>query len=315
MSTHRLIPVVRGGIGLSAFSALIGLLLALQLVLSPVAFASPSSPGRVSRPALTEQGVLDLAGVSVVRLLVTYTTTHAPIVCTGLGTLLGSWSPASPAEKNTWVLTDGTLISQNGQTCASSTRGQLASIQVYANNAYTHNLPPPVMIGQLTCRQVKSQPTACSDSAPERLAAAAGGVLFSFHSDAMHLQPFLRVAQQQSTGMQLGIELEDPAATATQWPASPVVGTTLQPQAYLTPRAVNIQAGSQSPGTPGSTPGASSPYEPGLPILNSLGNVIAIHQAGEKLLSGQAIQRLLSQQREFLPAALSLQNNPLNIAW
>ena len=317
MSTHSSIPEVRGGIALSAFSMLIGLLLALQqLGLSPVAFASSSSPERVSRPALTEQGVLDLAGVSVVRLVVTYTTTtHTQIACTGLGTLLGSWSPASLSEKNTWVLTDDTLISQNGQTCASSTRGQLTSIQIYANNAYTNNLPPPVVIGQLSCRQGQSQQTACSDSAPETLAAAAGGVLFSFHSDAMHLHPFLRVAQQQGTGMQLGIELEDPAATATPWPTSPVLGTDLQPQAYLTPKAVNTQAGSQSSGTPGSISSPNSPYEPGMPILNSLGNVIAMNLTGVKLLSGQAILSLLNQQPEFQPAAQSQQTNSLNIAW
>jgi serine/threonine protein phosphatase PrpC/rubrerythrin len=315
MSTHRSIPEVRGGIGLSAFSLLIGLLLALQLVLSPVAFASPSSPERVTRPAFTEQGVLDLAGVSLVRLVVTYTTTHAPIACTGLGTLLGSWSPTSLSEKNTWVLTDGTLISQNGQTCAPPARGQLTKIQMYANNAYTHNLSPPVVIGQLTCRQVQSQQTACSDSAPETLAAAAGGVLFSFHSDPMHLQPFLRVAQQLGTGMQLGIELEDPTATATPWPASPVLGTSVQPQAYLTPKAVNTRAGSQSSGTPSSNPSLTSPYEPGMPILNSLGNVIELNLTGGKLLPEQAILSLLSQQPEFQPAAQSQQTNPLNIAW
>src|SRR6266516_3469061 len=144
MSTHSSIPEMRGGIGLSAFSLLIGLLLALQLVLSPIALATSSSPGHISRQALTEQGVLDLAGVSVVRLVVTYTTTQAPIACTGLGTMLASWSPTTLSERNTWVLTDGSLLNPTGQSCASSTRGQLMSIQVYANNAYTDSLPPPV---------------------------------------------------------------------------------------------------------------------------------------------------------------------------
>jgi serine/threonine protein phosphatase PrpC/rubrerythrin len=315
MSTQSSIPEMRGGIGLSVFSLLIGLLLALQHILSPVVFASSSSPERVSRQVLTEQGVLDLAGVSVVRLVVTYTTTQASIACTGLGTLLASWSPTSLSEHNTWVLTDGTLISQNGQTCASSRRGQLTSIQVYANNAYTDSLPPPVMIGQLTCRQGQSQQIACGDSAPETLAAAAGAVLFSFHSDPMHLQPFLRVAPQQSTGLQLGIELEDRTATVTPWPPSPVLGTSLHPQTFLTPKAVNTQAGSQSSGTPGSIPSLSSPYEPGMPILNNQGNVIGMNLTGGRPLSGQAIVGLLSQQPEFQPSARSQQTNSLNIAW
>jgi serine/threonine protein phosphatase PrpC/rubrerythrin len=315
MSTHSSIPEMRGGIGLSAFSLLSGLLLALQLVLSPVALASSSSPERVSTPALTEQGVLDLAGVSLVRLVVTYTTTHTPIVCTGLGTLLGSWSPTSLSEKNTWVLTDGTLISQNGQTCAPPALGQLTSIQMYANTAYTHNLSPPVVIGQLTCQQGQSQKTSCRDSVPETLSSANGAVLVSLHTDAMHLQPFLGVAQQQSTGLQLGIELEDPAATATPWPASPVLGTTLQPQPYLTPKAVNTQAGSPSSGTPSSNPSLNSPYEPGMPILNSDGNVIGMSLTSGKRLTGQNILNLKSLEPEFQPAAQTQHTNLLNSSW
>src|SRR5260221_1355846 len=75
------------------------------------------------RRALTQQGVLDLAGVSVVRLVVYYSvggavirqdgydpTSNTEEQCTGLGTLVGSWSPASPTEKSNWVLTDGTLV-------------------------------------------------------------------------------------------------------------------------------------------------------------------------------------------------------------
>jgi serine/threonine protein phosphatase PrpC len=315
MSTHSSIPEGRVGIGLSAFSLLSGLLLALQLVLSPIAFASSSSPERANRPALTEQGVLELAGVSVVRLVVTYTTTHAQLNCTGLGTLVGSWSPASLSEQNTWVLTDGSLLNPNGQTCVSSTPGHLTSIQLYANTAYTDNLSPSVVIGQLTCRQGQSQRPVCSDSAPETLAAAAGAVLFSFHSDPMHLQPFLRVAQQQGTTMQLGIELEDRTATTTPWPTSPVLGTNLHPQTFLTPKAVNTQAGSPSSGTPGSIPSVSSPYEPGMPILNSQGNVIEMNLTGGRPLSGQAIMSLLSGQPEFQQPAQSQQTNPLNIAW
>ncbi len=315
MSTHSSIPEMRGGIGLSAFSLLIGLLLALQLVLSPIALATSSSPGHISRQALTEQGVLDLAGVSVVRLVVTYTTTQAPIACTGLGTMLASWSPTTLSERNTWVLTDGSLLNPTGQSCASSTRGQLMSIQLFANNAYTDNLPPPVAIDQLTCRQGQSQQITCGDSAPETLAVAAGAVLFSFHSNPMHLQPFLRVAPQQGIGMQLGIELEDRTAKANLWPPSPVLGTSLQPQAFMTPKAVNTQAGSQSSGTPGRIPSLSSPYEPGMPILNDQGNVIGMNLTGGRPLPGQAIVSLLNQQPEFQPAVRSQQTNPLNTAW
>ncbi len=116
MSTHSDLPEVRQGIVRFAFSMLGGLLLALQLVLSPVAFAA--STERLITPPPTQQSILDLAGVSVVRLVVEYsqTQTHTTVQCTGLGTLVGSWFPLTTTDKNNWVLTDGTLVNQGGQT-------------------------------------------------------------------------------------------------------------------------------------------------------------------------------------------------------
>src|SRR5258708_14247223 len=94
------------------------------------------------RRALTQQGVLDLSGVSVVRLVVYYTVPTPPILgdpvykiekqCTDLGTLVGSWSPASPTEKNNWVLTAGTLVNTKGQTVVLQQKSQLPRIQVLA---------------------------------------------------------------------------------------------------------------------------------------------------------------------------------------
>src|SRR5713226_2198698 len=179
MSTQSNTRKWRQGIGLTALSILSGLLLALQFVLPPVAFASPE------RPAAPPFTPLDLAGVSVVRLVVEYTgtTTHLTARCTGLGTLVASWSPTTPTEQNNWVLTDGTLVNVNGQTCVSTTKGSLTDIKLYANTLYTNSMLNLALIAELQCHQLTGQQKAtCSDMASETpLPAQDGALLLSFH--------------------------------------------------------------------------------------------------------------------------------------
>ncbi len=318
MSTHSHIPGLRGRIGLSALSILSGLLFALQLVLPSAAFATASE--HVTAPAFNAQGVLDLAGVSVVRLVIDYTGTpnRAPLECTGLGTVVGSWSPTSQGEKNNWILTDGALVNPNGQTCVPKMNGQLTKIAVYANNIYTDNGFNLALLSTLLCQPVQAQKTACRDTAAETLSQPLNGaVLFSFHTDSSHLQPFLNVVQQPGMGLQLGVELENPTGTPA-WPTSPVVlGTSPQPELYLSPRTVNSAPGSQSAkGTPvqGSLqPGAS--LEPGMPTVNSDGNLVGMTLTGGSLLPGQIIQNLMNQQPEFQGTPRIVHSNTLNSTW
>src|SRR5260370_36523596 len=143
MNRHSYLPELRRGNGQTVHSILSRLLLALLFIVT-LASCTP-------RRALTQQGVLDMAGVSVVRLVVYYsvggavirqdgydptTTSNTEEQCTGLGTLVGSWSPAGPTEKNNWELTDGTLVhTKRGMGLPS----QLAGIHIHAHNAYTTN--------------------------------------------------------------------------------------------------------------------------------------------------------------------------------
>jgi serine/threonine protein phosphatase PrpC len=318
MSTHSHLPGLRGRIGLSALSLLCGLLFALQLILPSAAFATASE--HTTTPAFDAKGMLDLAGVSVVRLVIDYTGTpnRASLECTGLGTVVGSWSPTSQGEKNNWILTDGALVNPNGQTCAPNPKinWQLTKIAVYANNVYTNNNFNLALLGTLLCQSVQGQKTACRDTAIETLTQPlSGAVLFSFHTDSSHLQPFLPVVAQQGAGLQLGIELENPNATSL-WPTSPVLlGANSQPQLYLTPGTVNSPPGSQSAtgtGTPvqgGLQSSASG--EPGMPIVNSDGNVVGMMLTGGSLLPGQTIQSLLNQQPELQRTP----QNTLNSTW
>src|SRR5260370_3436014 len=199
MNRHSSLPELRRGNGLTVRSILSRLLLALLFIVT-LASCTP-------RRALTQQGVLDLAGVSVVRLVVYYSvggavirqdgydpTSNTEEQCTGLGTLVGSWSPAGPTEKNNWVLTDGTLVNTKGGICLP---GQLPGIQILSNNAYTTNSPGQAPICRLQCHRPWPK-TICSDTEPETISSSAGAVLFSFHTDANHFQPFLVVDEPSS---------------------------------------------------------------------------------------------------------------------
>jgi serine/threonine protein phosphatase PrpC len=323
MSTHSDLPELRQGIARFAFSMLGGLLLALQFVLSPVAFAA--STEHMTTPTFTQQGVLDLAGVSVVRLVVEYTQipTHTTVQCTGLGTLVGSWFPLTTTDKNNWVLTDGTLVNQRGQTCLPKIAGRLTRITIYANTTYTNTPATPVTLGQLHCSQDQAQKTSCSDTIQETLSLPlSGAVVFSFRTDSSHLQPFLTVAGQQGAGLLVGIELATSGSTPPPWPTAPVLpGTRSQPQDYLMPRSVP-QTSNNLPGNskPTSTPTSnalqlSPPSEPGMPIVNSDGNLVGMNPTLGTVLNGQTIQSLLNQQAEFQPAVQALHKNDLNSLW
>src|SRR6266478_5019464 len=207
MNRRSSLPELRRGNGLTVRSILSRLLLALLFIVT-LASCTP-------RRALTQQGVLDLAGVSVVRLVVYYVVSpiagydpvyHVEEQCTGLGMLVCCWTPARTTEKNNWVLTDGTLVNTKGGTCLPETNSQLAGIQILANNAYTNNSPGQALIGSLQCHR-PGQETICSDTEPETISSSAGAVLFSFHTAANHLQPFLLVAAPGGRGTPPGVSL------------------------------------------------------------------------------------------------------------
>src|SRR3954469_19221858 len=97
---------------ISILRVLGAILIALQVVLFSVAFASSTQ----SSYSFGTSQALDQAGVSVVRLVASYS--GVPPGCqssaTGLGVLVGSWasSPGSTTINN-WVLTDGSLANPN----------------------------------------------------------------------------------------------------------------------------------------------------------------------------------------------------------
>ncbi|MBE3559624.1 MAG: hypothetical protein IMW89_10410, partial [Ktedonobacteraceae bacterium] len=121
---------------LSAPGVAAGLLLACLLTVIPLTGAFAASTRQATPP---QQKNLDRAGVSVVRLLVTYTENVQQTSCTGLGALIRSWPSQSGSERNTWILTDGNLVNVSGTIPCVPTRtsARLTSIQIFLSSAYS----------------------------------------------------------------------------------------------------------------------------------------------------------------------------------
>src|SRR2546423_4061387 len=112
MSPYSFVAKLRKGMGLYvALPLLSGILIALQLVLPSVAFASSTQ----SSYSFGTSQALDRASVSVVRLVVSYASVLPAQGCqsssiTGLGVLVGSWaSPPGSKTITNWVLSDEAL--------------------------------------------------------------------------------------------------------------------------------------------------------------------------------------------------------------
>src|SRR5712692_1767904 len=188
----------------SVLALLGGILIALQFVLPAAAFASLTRVAASNPPA---DQAFALAEVSVVRLVVSYSSTTQPVggqtvvpaECTGLGVLVASWATTNPREENTWVLADGDLVNRDGATCAQQrSAAQISALQVYANNVYTSN-PQGLLLSSSGFVPVTVR---CSDTKT----CSGGAALFAFHTNQP--QPFLEVAPSTPTqSTPFGIEL------------------------------------------------------------------------------------------------------------
>jgi hypothetical protein len=255
-------------------SMLGGLLLVLSLLLPPVAYAAATraaTPSARSAPSLSSTAILDQAGVSVLRLSITYTTQqNTQVTCTALGTLIKSWPAASASEQNNWVVTDGSLLSLTGGTC--SPNSSLTRLQLLANNLYTNTTTSLTLLHTLLCAR-----NACHDQQGTNVGPAealsqtpqGGGILFSFHTDSLDMQPFLDTGTgTPSSGMGIELVTQSPPATWPQTPQRSVV----EASTLLTP----IFPPSAPGGMP--VPTASLPKpEPGMPYIDSQGLFVGMH--------------------------------------
>lgn len=312
MSTYRNVKGIHGFV----LTMLSGLLVAfLMLMPATVAFAS------AAQPTLTQTGVFNLAGVSVVRLDMTYVDSKAKTntECTALGSLVASWPATTTLASvvhNVWVLTDGSVLASNGGSCA---RGSsLATIKVFASSEYTHNQLGLSLLDTITCTPIGVCQDQQGGTIPATITSGTqGAVLLAFHSPTVH--PFLDTAQSAPLTAPLGIELASQSGT----PASPssfkVTSTGFDPTGFLTPRLItsSTNSGGNLPNsTPSATQTAQSANEPGMPLLDSDGKLVGMQLiTGTLSLSG--INALLSGAPELTAAKdgrLPAQNQ-LNTDW
>jgi serine/threonine protein phosphatase PrpC len=252
----------------------------------------PSIANAAAMPAATSSlsasGVLDQAGVSVVRLEMTYTTKQSQqVACTALGTLIASWPEASPTERNNWIVTDSALLSPNGGKCAANSK--LTSIQVFVNNLYTNSTPSLTRLISLTCTT-----DACLPSLSKT--PVGGGVLLAFHSDGLNVQPFLDTGQSSPTSGK-GIELANESGSI-QWPPSPQLSSTQAQQisSFLTP----INPPSAPASASGGSPTVATRVEPGMPYVDEQGQFLGMQVSGTTtLFTVSNLHALEAQELEF----------------
>ncbi len=240
----------RGAICVLLCGLIMLLLIQGILFLSPVASANK---------AIQQPEYLARAGVSVVRIVTVYGPPSTPgggsipltpvasavnpksastnsldfpeKQCTGLGIIVAS------GTQNAWVLTDGSLVSNDGLTCTSIGPASIAgtakvlslnTIKVYLSSAYSDTSPTAVTgnIASVHCSNSKS----CKD----------GVSLFSFHSNA--LLPIIKLSDSTNTSL--------PDTAAIQLNQSSLLiatpATTSSLQQYLTPTAKDATIGNVS---------------------------------------------------------------------
>jgi serine/threonine protein phosphatase PrpC len=307
MSTKSFIPEMRKGTGPSVLVLLGGILIALQLVLPAVAFASPARAAAPNPPA---DQAFALAEVSVVRLVVSYSTTQ-PVggqtfvpsaECTGLGVLVASWATTNPREENTWVLTDGDLVNKNGATCAGRTSAaQIATLQVYANTVYTSH-PQGLLLSSQSFVPVMVR---CSDTKT----CSSGAVLFAFHTDQP--QPYLDVAASTSSQtVPFGIELTKDGSLSAIPTRSNVNPTPQQTVQYLNQMRQFLTPTKESSS---STLPDATPVELGMPLVDRSGNLAGIQLNAKGVFSAAQITQFLAAQPELRSSPA--RPNDLNKQW
>ena len=258
MSTQSLISRRQSRKRLPATFSLFGRLLIIWLAFSSTAFAAQFSG---PPPSLLR------AGVSIVRLLVTY---HKPnnagtVYCTGLGVIVASWPARTVSDQHNWVLTDSSLVNTKEALCANGhPQATLTSIEVYLSTAYNSQ----EMTFQSTVGSVACQDEACHG----------GMALFALGGSAHNqLLPFIDLAQQQPSDQDMAVTLTTSAVipSTSHSSAQPLLPIPSMDVADAQGASVfQIQVNQFC------TPNTALPtdrLEAGTPLINSHGQLTGLH--------------------------------------
>jgi len=189
------------------------------------------------------------AGVSVVRLLVSYDTKNAGTVyCTGLGVIVASWPTQHATDQNNWVLTDSSLVNPKTALCADGHLATLTSIEVYSSTYYNQQgLTFGSALGSVAC-----QDGACQN----------GPALFALGQSAQsQLLPFIDLAQQQTPNQDMAVELTSSTNAQPSLPTPSIVDANLPVEQFRTPSGLS----------------STDTLEAGTPVINSNGQLTGLH--------------------------------------
>ena len=279
-----------------------------SLALSFVGISSVSPAFTAERPPsppLEPPQSLLRAGVSVVRLLVTYQKKDAAdaelVYCTGLGTLIASWSGQNDNDQNSWILTDSSLVNTYQALCANEhPQATLLSIKVYLSTAYNQ---------QGANFRGSTGTVICQDKDCH-----SGPALFALGQTHGQLLPFLDLAQQQSDPHQeMAIKL---TANAELSSASPTSSAASLPLASITTTNALETSGFQTQAEQFLTPSQASltsPLEAGTPLINANGQLTSLTLKGAS--DTQTPSTLQSFIKQNIPGFSSHAANPVHDGW
>ncbi len=302
MSTHYYISRMRKGIRLAS-PILLSMLGVLGIALQTLLFSSsPVHAASVHRAANSEPPEdVARAGVSIVRLLVTYSTLTAttPIIqCTGVGVIIESWASQGATDQNNWVLTDGALVNPDEASCLSGTahpKARLSMIEILMSGTYNlqakFDLTAPVNAPlDVHCAQVG----ACQN----------GLALFAFSTDQTKTLPFLDLVPASSGNVDSSTlalvksttSLTVPLGSNTDTKNVSTYATTLTQ--FLTP--VKAPTGT-----------SAAVNEVGMPVVDPQGRLVGLHVKNASPISSQDITSFVS--RQIKPPAQ--RSNPVHDSW
>ncbi len=252
--THRFLA--------SVLSCLVGSLLVV-LLLPSLAFAAAPTGYQFGKSQ-----ALDQASVSVVRLVVSYTSAACP-PATGLGVIVASSPSASSTSATDWVLTAGSLLYPSLSSLSCSNKiSQLSKIQILASSAYTtdtlNNSLAHLSCATLSCgSHTPGSAIMCQSSFAPPCASGAVLIPFTTTLSLPYIDLNSTLSGQPASGFGIGL-------TTT-------AGFSATPQPFTTPASAAIPVTNLTPSAITLTSGG----EAGMPFVNSQGKLTGMEIGGK----------------------------------
>lgn len=302
MSTEHFMSRICKSPGRFTFALLLGVLLALPCLTPAAVFARAS--GQTGAHSLSSSlnlaspvAVRDKVGVSVVRLIATYSAPRQPqVTCTGLGVLVASQPPSGTNTSYVnWILTDGNLISTGMSECGKlGNKLPLNTVDILASTEYTGS--QVVHLDTLNC-----QPVAEQEICNSPLHGGVGTIINPTTTDTSYTllsfqsptgQPSVTLSSTSSSPLNVG--LIKPSSSVYQFKQTDGKES---PTGYLTPSLVGSPGSSPGTSNNSSSQAATNPIEGGTPEVNVQGQMVGMWMTngtgGYTSVAAETLQQIL----------------------